>query len=334
MEATDDMFCGVESILFREAEENIHVVLVSYASKRLDVEEYIRIQSRVEFILTTRLNKRVDFLNIVLAENGMFEQFEHELLEQLRNVWFIARDTCKLYIFENQKNEFDGLKDDLECALVDVRKKRKKRSPLRVAPVTITLVVLNLLYYMFVIIMNQSLLAAYDSNTMLSMGAMSYETIMEGAWYQIITSMFLHFGLEHLGNNMLLLAFAGYELEKQIGRWPYFVTYMLSGIIGNVASLFYYHGQGEVVVSAGASGAIYGVLGALVVTWVVNRVRRADVSPRDIIILLLITIYHGFTSTGVDNAAHIGGLFTGIVVGFLLSKISQYGKLERVNFMR
>ena len=317
-----------DGLLYREDQEQIYVITLSYTSKEEDSEAYVMIQRRVEFQLSTKRCKKVKCLHIVLNKDGMFEDIEHKLLDRLTNVWLVAEDTGRIYIFENQISEFDGLKSDLECATVGFAEGHKKTAIFRVAPVNVVIIALNILYYIAVIILHRDLLAVYDTDIMLSMGALSYETFTHGAWFQIVTSMFLHFGLTHLGNNMLLLAYTGYELEKRVGSIPYLLLYLGSGIVGNILSLIYYHGQGTYVVSAGASGAIYGVIGALVVLLIINQVKTPSLSPRRIIIMIGITIYHGITSTGVDNAAHIGGLLAGLLGGFLLSKISQYGKLE------
>lgn len=323
----------VQGLLFRNDENQIYVVTLSYASQEDDVEEYIAIQRRMEFMLATQFGKKVECLHLVLAKDGMFGDSQRHLLDQLENVWLIASDTGKVYVFERQITEFDGLFVVLEGELKRYVQHTKKTIS-RVTPVNAGIIAINLLVYVAIIVINRDMLAVYDTDVMLSMGAMSYETVMQGAWYQLITSMFLHFGMGHLGNNMLLLAYTGYELEKRIGSIPYLFIYLGSGLLGNIASLIYYHGQGEYVVSAGASGAIYGVIGALLVTLIMAHKNTRNLSPNRIVVMIVITIYHGMTSTGVDNAAHIGGLLAGILGGILLSKILRYGKLEEVIFMR
>ncbi len=317
-----------DGLLFREAEDRVYVITLSYTSREDDLDAYVMIQRRVEFKLSTKLCKKVECLHVVLNKDGIFEDIERKLLDKLTNVWLIAEDTGRVYIFEKQISEFDGLRLDLEGVTTAFCESNKEGSVLRVAPVNIAIIALNVLYYIAVMVIHRDILAVYDSEIMLSMGALSYDTFVGGAWFQIVTSMFLHFGLTHLGNNMLLLAYTGYELEKRVGSIPYLLLYLGSGIVGNVLSLIYYHGQGTYVVSAGASGAIYGVIGALLVLLAITQVRTPSLSPRRILIMIGITIYHGLTSTGVDNAAHIGGLLAGLLGGFLLSKISQYGKLE------
>ena len=139
-----------------------------------------------------------------------------------------------------------------------------------------------------------------------------------GESYRLFTSMFLHFGLSHLLNNMLVLFLLGDNLERAVGKWKYLVIYLFSGIGGNLLSLWWELRTGDYAVSAGASGAIFGVVGALFYVVAVNKGRLEDMTTRRLGILIVMTLYLGFTSTGVDNFAHIGGLLTGFAVGAAL----------------
>lgn len=317
-----------EGILYRECEDSIRVITLSDASGEDDTDEYIAIQRKIEFMLSSRFGRKVQCLHVVFTENGVFQDSEQHLIEKLQNVWLIAEDTGRLYIFEQQPADFDNLRGEIEGVLRHCVEHYKKEIAFRFTPVNSCILIVNVLVLIAISLIHGDLFATYDSEIMLSMGAMSYETVIDGAWYQLITSFFLHFGLVHLMNNMILLAYTGCELERKIGSLAYFIGYMCFGIVGNLASLWYYHGQGEQVVSAGASGAIYGVIGALFVVLVVRQVKTPNLSPNRFLIMIGLTIYHGCTSTGVDNAAHIGGLIAGLIGGLLLSKISHYGKLE------
>ena len=317
-----------EGILYRESKDCIWAVTLSFASNEDDTNAYIAIQRKIEFNLSTKFGKKVQCLHIVLAENGMFQGSEQYLIHKLSNVWLIAKDTGRLYVFDKQPVDFDNLRDEMESVLCHCIEHYKKEVAFRFTPVNTLIVIVNALVFVIITIIYGDFFATHDSDNMLAMGAMSYATIMDGAWYQIITSCFLHFGFIHLMNNMILLAYTGCELERKIGSLAYFICYMCSGIVGNLASLWYYHGQGEQVVSAGASGAIYGVIGALFVLLVVRQIKNPELSPTRLLVMIGITIYYGLTSAGVDNAAHIGGLIAGLIGGLLLSKISHYGKLE------
>ena len=127
--------------------------------------------------------------------------------------------------------------------------------------------------------------------------------------------MFLHFGIEHLINNMLVLFVLGSRLERVIGKLRFIVIYLAGGMTGSVLSLVWDLRQGEYAVSAGASGAVFAVMGAMIYVVIRNKGRLEDLSVRQILVMAVFSLYFGFASSGVDNAAHTGGL----VAGFLLA---------------
>lgn len=166
---------------------------------------------------------------------------------------------------------------------------------------------------------------------MLQYGAMYEPLVKEGhEYYRLITSLFLHFGIQHLLNNMVMLGALGYQLENEIGRIKFLLIYFISGIGGNLCSLYWNVSHGEQVISAGASGAIFGLMGALLYIVAVNRGRLGRLSGRGMLIMVALSLYFGLTSSGVDNSAHIGGLICGILITVLLYRRkrmdhSQYG---------
>lgn len=137
-----------------------------------------------------------------------------------------------------------------------------------------------------------------------------------GEYYRLFTSIFLHFDIRHLLNNMLVLFVLGEKLENCLGHVKYLLFYILCGIGANLISLQFYLKSGEpFTMSAGASGAIFGVIGGLI--WIVyrNRGRIGDMNSRQLVLMAILSLYLGFTSTGVNNAAHVGGLEIGIILG-------------------
>ena len=166
---------------------------------------------------------------------------------------------------------------------------------------------------------------------MLQYGAMYEPLVTEGhEYYRLITSLFLHFGIQHLLNNMVMLGALGYQLENEIGRIKFLLIYFISGIGGNLCSLYWNVSHGEQIISAGASGAIFGLMGALLYIVAVNRGRLGRLSGRGMLIMVALSLYFGMTSSGVDNSAHIGGLIWGILITVLLYRRkrmdhSQYG---------
>lgn len=144
-------------------------------------------------------------------------------------------------------------------------------------------------------------------------------------YYRIFTCMFLHFGFEHLMNNMVTLFIVGRYLEPVVGKVRFLIIYLLSGIGGSALSLLAEIWTGDYAVSAGASGAIFGLTGALLGLAVLNRGRIAGLTKQGIILMIVLSLYNGFVSESVNNLAHIGGLSCGFIVTFLLC-FQRYAK--------
>lgn len=154
-----------------------------------------------------------------------------------------------------------------------------------------------------------------DALYMLENGAMYVPYVIEnGEYYRLFTSMFLHFGFSHLLNNMVTLVIIGRNVEPVVGKVRFFIIYFLSGLGGNILSFAGELISGDYAVSAGASGAIFGLTGALLALTIIYRGRVGQVTSRDMVIMIVLSLYIGFTSQGVDNLAHIGGLICGFIV--------------------
>ncbi|MEG0987608.1 MAG: rhomboid family intramembrane serine protease [Clostridium sp.] len=178
------------------------------------------------------------------------------------------------------------------------------------------LIAINVLYFLYLEIVGSTV----DTGFMIEKGAMYIPLmIQQGQYYRLLTSVFMHFGISHLLNNMLVLFVLGDNLERALGKVKYLIFYLLCGVGANIISLTFNMEMNEYyIVSAGASGAIFGVVGGLVYAVIVNRGRLEDLGTAQLMILILFTLYHGFTSAGIDNAAHIGGLIIGILLGVIL----------------
>lgn len=194
----------------------------------------------------------------------------------------------------------------------------RNRPEMPEAVCTVALIVINIAVFLIMSMFGDT----EDSMFMLEHGAMFEPLItQEHEYYRIITSMFLHFGIEHLLNNMVMLGALGWNMELEIGRIRYLIIYMASGIAGNILSLYIGVSSSEYAVSAGASGAIFGLMGALFYVAIRNRGRLGRISGKGMFIMIALSLYFGITSGGVDNAAHIGGL----ICGFLLAVILYHG---------
>lgn len=162
-----------------------------------------------------------------------------------------------------------------------------------------------------------------DSLFMLNHGAMFPPFVIEnGEYYRLFTALFLHFGVDHLANNMIMLFFTGKYLEDAVGVVRYLIIYFGAGIGGNLLSFYGMMRNRDYAVSAGASGAIFGVAGALLWVAIRNRGKFENLTTRGLMMMIALSLYYGFTSTGVDNWSHVGGL----LCGFLLSMILYWRK--------
>ncbi len=132
-------------------------------------------------------------------------------------------------------------------------------------------------------------------------------------FYRLITSMFLHSDLDHIFNNMLVLLVIGDYIEQQTGSLRYFILYFSTGIIAGFTSMVYNMIQNNYTISIGASGAVFGLMGALLMTVILQKGRQ-EYNLRQMFIMIFISLYGGFTSEGVDNAAHIGGFLGGVIL--------------------
>ena len=147
----------------------------------------------------------------------------------------------------------------------------------------------------------------------------------EDAYFMLQHGAMYDFGIQHLLNNMVMLGALGWNLEREIGKIRFLVIYFVSGIAGNILSMYLNIIRDEQVVSAGASGAIFGLMGALVYVVIANRGRLGRLSGRGMMILVFLSLYFGLTSSGVDNWAHIGGLVSGFILALILYRRKKSG---------
>ena len=186
---------------------------------------------------------------------------------------------------------------------------------IRKEPVTVVLILINVLVFIAVELTGTSQNAWH----VLDYGAAYTPYIVQnGEVYRLFTSMFLHFGIEHLVNNMLVLFVLGSRLEQVIGKLRFLFIYLAGGIAGNIFSLILELRNQEFSVSAGASGAVFAVMGAMIYVVIRNKGWLGDLSMRQILVMAAFSLYFGFTSSGVDNAAHIGGMIAGFVLAVLI----------------
>ena len=166
-----------------------------------------------------------------------------------------------------------------------------------------------------------------DNYTLLVFGANVDTLTKNGDYYRLFTSMFLHIGILHLLCNMYSLYIIGKEVENVFGKVKYLIIYLLSGIAGSILSLAFNHNT----ICAGASGAIFGLLGALLYFGYYYRTYLGATLTRSIIPVIVLNLIIGFTSSGIDNAAHIGGLVGGILIAMAVGVPDKSNNNNKIN---
>ena len=157
------------------------------------------------------------------------------------------------------------------------------------------------------------------STEILNWGALTWmHAFKQGELYRLVTSNFLHNGFDHLFNNMIVFVLIGSRLEPIFGRARYVALYMGAGLCGSIVSAVYYMNMGEMVASVGASGAIFGLIGAMLWILIKNRGYQKEFYGGGFALMIAGSLYHGFSTMGVDNAAHIGGCIGGFLLAILL----------------
>jgi rhomboid protease GluP len=186
-------------------------------------------------------------------------------------------------------------------------------------PVTSGIVALNVLVFVAMAAKGVSP-ANPTSSELLRWGANFGPLTYAGQSWRLLTSCFVHAGLLHIGFNMWAFWGLGLFVEKLLGHWRFLVAYLLAGLGGAIASVWWH----PVSVSVGASGAIFGVAGILVALLrfgkVTGELEYLKAHSKSILTFIGYNLIFGFISPHVDNAAHLGGLATGVVIGTLLPR--------------
>lgn len=156
------------------------------------------------------------------------------------------------------------------------------------------------------------LLCKISSGRLLYMGDLDAVRVLNYKEYgRIVWAMFLHGGMDHLFNNMLILFFLGSMIENAVGHIRYAALYFLSGVGGNLLSLYVKAVNNELTASVGASGAIFGLDGALLAMVLFSDKRMENVTMPRVLLMIACSLYSGFAGGNIDNGAHVGGLITG-----------------------
>jgi membrane associated rhomboid family serine protease len=202
---------------------------------------------------------------------------------------------------------------------VRTAQQRTSRNP---GVVTRTLIALNVGIYLLQLAMGAPLSA--DQGWIFEQGALYGPVVADGDWYRLLTAAFLHYGPLHLGMNMLVLWWIGRPLEYALGPLRYTMIYVVSGLAGSAGALLF----APDAVTVGASGAIFGILGAAIV---LER-QQTYVLGGAAITLLVLNLAFTFAVPGVSIGGHLGGLAGGALATLALSRFGRgsavYGRAD------
>ncbi len=274
-------------------------------------DQYAHLKEKISEFFRLRGEQEIHVMTLVLCADTVKAR---KLCESDSFCWIIDAQAYRLLIHETQVADFYGWKDLLEGYLFSLAQERrdtaepagepKKTGSASTLPwANIILVAVNVIVF---------LICTFTGDLLYNKGAFSVVRLLqEGQFYRLFTSMFLHWNVEHLISNMIVLYYVGAIVERELGALPYTAIYLLSGLTGNIFSLGYELSVNLYGSSAGASGAVFGVEGALLLLVMAHRGRLESMTAGRVAFAVAFSLYCGFTSAGVNNAAHVGGVLAG-----------------------
>lgn len=287
----------------------------------------------INFYYNNKGYSNVNLLGIICTSNSANAK---EIVASSDNFWIVDTNSLQLIIYENQDDKFLSLKEQIEDILKEVKtsniedeqielsqnypnyvsaKSTKSIISQYMTKWNTTIIIANILIYITI-----SIMSMWKGNeNLVRSGALYWPAIIYSSeFYRLLTYMFLHSNISHLLNNMLVLFFIGDNLERAAGKWRFLLMYFGSGFIAGIVSMSYNMYNKLNVISIGASGAIFGVVGAMVNIVIRNKGRLENISTRQMVLFVVFSLYGGLTSQGIDNAAHIGGLISGFLIAAII----------------
>ena len=283
----------------------------------ISTDQYIHLKEQIEAFFRDRGEREVHVMTLVLCDDT---EKARKLCGGDGFCWVIDSREYRLLIHETQAADFYGWKDILEEFLFSLAREgaketgadaeaKKKADWRALSWVNVALVAVNVIIF---------LICTFTGDLLYNKGAFSVTALWQGEWYRLFTSMFLHWNVEHLFSNMIVLYYVGAIVERKLGAVSYTALYVLSGFAGNIFSMGYELLTNAYGSSAGASGAVFGVEGALLFLVMAHRGKLEAMSAGRVAFAIAFSLYCGFTSPGVNNAAHVGG----VLMGFAAAAVS------------
>ncbi len=314
--------CNHEEINFYckndKDDDSVHIITLVDTTKRYYYEagSLLTLKDELERKFLLRGAKNVEILFIIYTKNLPYYK---GLLDCGLKMWLVDIENQRLLIYENQPDDFINLKSDIEESLKVKQPAKRVQYPF----ISIGLIIANVAVYIFMYILSGN--PYYYTE----LGANNWSAVFfSHEVYRLFTCMFIHSGADHLINNMITLAIVGNETEHKLGHIHFSILYLVSGLLSSLASALYHMYEssqtGVLVISVGASGAIFGIYGAyLLITLLRNKSLGIPISIYRIALITLLIFSSCFTGENIDNVAHLSGLIIGIIISFIYCKCDK-----------
>lgn len=288
----------------------------------MDKERYLQYKEITKKQLVQDFSDRVILLNIILTEDTDKLRIELDIPPHLEDefidiCWLIDTDQKELIIPKNQIRNVIRLERDLRNLLDDKETERIVLEKRQGKPIiTYSLIVINALIWLLLEQAGGSL----NSETLVKFGALYAPNIMKyNEFWRLFTANFIHIGASHLFFNCFSLYIFGSRLEMYLSRSKYLLIYLGAGIFGSAFSLCANLIMDNYAISAGASGAIYGLIGSIIVCSHATGKSLDGLNAYIMVLYFIAGMTVSFVSLNVDSSAHLGGFIGGILLTFILA---------------
>lgn len=286
-------------------------------------DQYMELKKKIVELFLPSGVSCVHILSLILCED--IEKAKR-LCGEDTFCWIINPIDNELFIDENRVSDFYGIRNKMKDWLSHPAENTEERVSAgtkempaerwkNLSWVTFFLVFINILIFV---------ICTFTGDLLYNKGVLSAGIIIEaGEYYRLISCMFLHWDMNHMVSNMLVLYYLGEEVEKYFGHLGYAAVYFFAGIAGNLLSIGYEIYTKSYVLSAGASGAVFGIIGALLFLVITHKGRLEQITLGRLLFMIAYSLYSGFVGDNINNAAHLGGFLGGICIAFALWLIQR-----------
>lgn len=285
--------------------------------KNLDIAGYRKrlSESTIAFAEENHVNG-VAVFEIFTDSDGSFEINETENGEVIFIEYFVNLTEKSIRLRKNQptneQNINDIIKFALEGKVFELPKIEFTKDRGKITRLSYSLITLNILLFL----VSRLILASYKTDLLIEFGALNRNTFFEQFQiYRVITYMFIHGGFAHISNNIFWLFIIGSAAEKTFGSKYYLLIYFMSGIAAGLVTIIF-----QDVAIIGASGALFGLIGAMMVYSYINKRTNFGFNFMLLLMISIVSLLSGFFFESVGNLGHITGLVAGLTIGYLLCK--------------